>query len=284
MRSADRDTAAAFAEAWQRRAGVGAVVRVRLCLYRLVGEGDRERLMRWCQEFAADAEEDVTSDAGTWAGTRFARERYTLWELPDGTERRTGSGGDGVTGVVVGVLVDPDRHPGPAPEPGEALSLAHSVHTGGMHLRVESHTLPGRNCGPGPGFPKVSEVEVAVQRKDRPDELLEPQPGDAPTATWTLPCAFTVDGALHGPYVQNRLGGRFVYLSWLGRRPGEEVSRMFRRAKLMLADVAPQVLAEARLSGVLVARLALTDAQGLPLCGRVLPPAIVWSAGEPSDA
>lgn len=153
-----------------------------------------------------------------------------------------------------------------------------------MHLHIEAHTLPGRDCGPGPGFPGISGIEVAVQRKDRPDELLDPQPGDAPTATWTLPCAFTADGELRGPYVQNRLGGRFVYLSWLGRRPGEEVSRMFRRAKLMLDEVAPHMLDEARLSGVLVARLALTDAQGGPLCGRVPLPAVVWSAGEPSDA
>ncbi|MEU5794744.1 DUF5990 family protein [Streptomyces sp. NPDC047813] len=153
-----------------------------------------------------------------------------------------------------------------------------------MHLRIEGHTLPGRDCGAGPGFPGVSGIEVGVQRKDRPAELLDPRPGDASSATWMLPCSFAADGALRGPYVQNRLGGRFVYLSWLGRQPGEEASRMFRRAKLMLAEVAPQVLAEARLSGVLVGRLALTDAQGLPLCGRVLPPAIIWSADEPSDA
>ncbi|MFY4722960.1 DUF5990 family protein [Streptomyces sp. LaBMicrA B280] len=153
-----------------------------------------------------------------------------------------------------------------------------------MYLRIEGHTLPGRNCGPDARFPEVSGIEVAVQRKDRPAELLDPQPGDAPTVAWTLPCAFTDDGAPHGPYVQNRLGGRFVYLSWLGTRPGEEVSRMFRRAKLMLDEIAPRVLAEARLSGVLVARLALTDAQGQPLCGRVPHPAIAWSTGEPSDA
>ncbi|MER6378588.1 DUF5990 family protein [Streptomyces sp. NPDC001250] len=152
-----------------------------------------------------------------------------------------------------------------------------------MQLRIEGHTLPGRHCGPGPGFHGVSGIEVAVQRKDRPTELLDPQPGDAPTVTWTLPCTFTADGELRGPYVQNRLGGRFVYLSWLGRQPQEEASRMFRRAKLMLAHVPPEVLTEARERGALEGRLALTDAKGHALCGRVVPPAIVWSAGEPSD-
>ncbi|WEO99239.1 DUF5990 family protein [Streptomyces sp. FXJ1.172] len=150
-----------------------------------------------------------------------------------------------------------------------------------MLLRIEGHALPGRDCPPGPGFHGVSGIEVAVQRKDRPAELLDPQPGDAPTAAWTLPCTFTAGGELSGPYVQNRLGGRFVCLSWLGRQPQEESSRMFRRAKLMLAGVPPQVLAEARRRGALVGRLALTDAKGTPLCGRVVPPAIVWSAGEP---
>ncbi|KUN05885.1 monooxygenase [Streptomyces yokosukanensis] len=153
-----------------------------------------------------------------------------------------------------------------------------------MQLRIEGHTLPGRHCAPGPGFHGVSGIEVAVQRKDRPAELLDPHPGDAPTAAWTLPCTFTADGELRGPYVHNRLGGRFVYLSWTGRPPQEEASRMFRRAKLMLAGVPAQVLTEARRRGALVGRLALTDAKGHPLCGRVVPPAIVWSAGEPSDA
>ncbi|MFF4734489.1 DUF5990 family protein [Streptomyces sp. NPDC001262] len=147
-----------------------------------------------------------------------------------------------------------------------------------MQLRIEGHTLPGRRCGPGPGFPGVDGIEVAVQRKDRPAELLDPQPGDAPTATWTFPCTFTADGELRGPYVQNRLGGRFVYLSWTGRQPQEETPRMFRRAKLMLADVPPEVLAEARRRGALVGRLALTDAEGYPLCGRVVPPVVEWAA------
>ncbi|MER7397198.1 GNAT family N-acetyltransferase [Streptomyces sp. NPDC000151] len=101
--SADHSTATAFAEAWQRHTGATPALRNRIRLYRLgtltppeplpagrgrlVGEGeqDREQLMRWCGEFAADVGEAVSIDAGSWAGTRFADKRYTFWEAPDGT-------------------------------------------------------------------------------------------------------------------------------------------------------------------------------------------------------
>ncbi|AWW43326.1 GNAT family N-acetyltransferase [Streptomyces cadmiisoli] len=99
--TADDSTAGAFAEAWQRHTGATPTVRVRLHLYRLdtltppepvpagrgrlVGEEEHEHLMRWCREFAADVGEEVTIDAASWAGTRFAEKRYTFWETPDGT-------------------------------------------------------------------------------------------------------------------------------------------------------------------------------------------------------
>ncbi|MEU3711502.1 DUF5990 family protein [Streptomyces catenulae] len=153
-----------------------------------------------------------------------------------------------------------------------------------LELRIEGHTLPGRRCAPGPGFPGADGVEVAVQRRDRPAELLGAWPGDAPSAVWTVPCSVTADGALRGPYVQNRLGGRFVYLSWTGRPPDTEEPCVFRRAKLMLDGVPAEVFAAARQRGVLVGRLALSDGEGLPLCGRVVPPAIGWRADGPPEA
>ncbi|MEW2318321.1 GNAT family N-acetyltransferase [Streptomyces bauhiniae] len=99
---ADHDTAAAFAEAWQRRTGVTAKLRdVRVRLYRLgiltppeprpegrarvLSEGDLGQAVFWCGEFAKAVGEDVTVDAETWASTRYADKRYTLWEAPDGT-------------------------------------------------------------------------------------------------------------------------------------------------------------------------------------------------------
>ncbi|MER5990524.1 GNAT family N-acetyltransferase [Streptomyces viridosporus] len=100
--SADHGTATAFAEAWQRHTGATPRLRdTRLRLYRLgtlappqpppagrgrvLGEQDLEDVMFWCGEFAKAVGEDVVIDAGTWAGTRFADKRYTLWETPDGT-------------------------------------------------------------------------------------------------------------------------------------------------------------------------------------------------------
>ncbi|MEU9127935.1 DUF5990 family protein [Kitasatospora sp. NPDC048540] len=150
-----------------------------------------------------------------------------------------------------------------------------------MQIRIEATALPGRHCPAGPGFPGASDIHVGVQRKDRPAELLGLLPADAPSAVWTLDCTAVPgpDGiALRGPYLQNRLGGRFVYLSWLAA-DGAGGLAMFRRAKLMLDAVTPATLAAAVEGGRLTARLGLTDSAGLPLCAAVRPPLISWSAG-----
>lgn len=52
---------------------------------RVLSEQDLEQVMYWCAEFARAVGEDVSIDADTWADTRFADKRYTLWETPDGT-------------------------------------------------------------------------------------------------------------------------------------------------------------------------------------------------------
>ncbi|WP_407547778.1 GNAT family N-acetyltransferase [Streptomyces sp. Pv4-95] len=123
--SADHGTATAFAEAWQRHTGATPTPGVRLCLYRLgtltppdpfpagrgrlVGEQDREQLMQWCREFAADVGEAVSmDDADSWAGTRFADKRYTFWEIADGTPVSMA----GVNPMVAGMVqVDPVHTP-----------------------------------------------------------------------------------------------------------------------------------------------------------------------------
>ncbi|GAA2628296.1 hypothetical protein GCM10010307_18070 [Streptomyces vastus] len=84
---------------------------------------------------------------------------------------------------------------------------------------------------------------------------------------------------MKGPYVQGRPGGRFVYLSW-GTVDGSGNFTMFRRAKLMLDAVPAKVLDAAERTGLLVGRLGLTDARGMTLCARVVPPAIIWTAGS----
>lgn len=58
---------------------------------------------------------------------------------------------------------------------------------------------------------------------------------------------------------------------------------MFRRAKLMLADVPGDVLAKAAKSGLLVGSLGLTDSKGQPLCASVRPPMISWTAERSAE-
>ncbi|MDX3309222.1 DUF5990 family protein [Streptomyces sp. NPDC054884] len=151
-----------------------------------------------------------------------------------------------------------------------------------MRIRVDAFDLPGltRPASADGATPAYGNIHVAVQRRDRPAELLDPQPGDAPSATWTLECATSTTPAgieVAGPHVQHRLGRRFVYLSW-GTVDEAGVFTMFRRAKLMLDAVPADVLAAAAREGLLVGRLGLTDAHGGPLCARVEPPRITWTA------
>ncbi|MFD5075463.1 GNAT family N-acetyltransferase [Streptomyces sp. NPDC058371] len=99
---ADHGTATAFAEAWQRHTGATpTLLDTRLRLYglgtltppeplpagrgRVLGERDLDQVMYWCGEFAKSVGEEVSINADTWADTRFADKRYTLWETPDGT-------------------------------------------------------------------------------------------------------------------------------------------------------------------------------------------------------
>ncbi|MBZ9644152.1 GNAT family N-acetyltransferase, partial [Streptomyces sp. PSKA30] len=110
------DTATAFAEAWQRHTGATPTLRERHRLYRLgtltppeplpegrgrvAGEQDREQLRLWYREFAAAIGEVPSADADSWADTRFADRRVTLWETPDGTPVSMA----GVTEMIAGQI------------------------------------------------------------------------------------------------------------------------------------------------------------------------------------
>jgi Family of unknown function (DUF5990) len=151
-----------------------------------------------------------------------------------------------------------------------------------VQIRIEGTDLPGRSCGPSPERPAGHVgVHVGVQRRAKPSELLGVTPGDAPAATWTLDAVVTAkpDGGadLKGPYIQGPPGGRFIYLNW-GTVDESGAFAMFRRAKLWLEAVPPEVLASASERGALVGRLTLTDPKGNPLCASVRPPLIEWSA------
>ncbi|MGY0500253.1 DUF5990 family protein [Nocardia sp. FBN12] len=145
-----------------------------------------------------------------------------------------------------------------------------------MLIRIVGTQLPGSSCRPAGNEATYSNIHVGVQRKNRPQELLDPQRGDADTVAWTVECT-VVDADIRGAYIQGRPGERFVYLSWVTVDDGGTLT-MFRRAKLMLADVPAETLAAATESGVLEARLGLTDATGNPLCARVKPAMISWTA------
>ena len=67
-----------------------------------------------------------------------------------------------------------------------------------------------------------------------------------------------------------------MYLTW-GNVSAAGEFEMFRRAKLMLNRVDPQLMRSAARHGHLEARLGLTGDDGGPRCARVDPPAIAWS-------
>jgi Family of unknown function (DUF5990) len=155
-----------------------------------------------------------------------------------------------------------------------------------VQIRIEGTDLPGRSCGPSPDVPGgYHNIHVGVQRRGRRDELLGLTPGDAAFAIWSMECqlggAARPDGRaadVRGPYIQGSPGGRFIYLNWVTVDNAGQ-SSLFRRAKLWLDGVPPEVLDEAARTGLLVGRLGLTDSKGNPTCSAGRPPSVEWSAG-----
>ena len=123
-----------------------------------------------------------------------------------------------------------------------------ATHTGGVLIRIEAHDLPGRSCGPSPERPQGHHgIEVGVQRKNKPGEMMGRVSADAESVTWELE-ATPVSSDLadfRGPYISGPPGARFIYLSWgVVEEPGS--FEMFRRAKIMLDGVPTEVMAAAR--------------------------------------
>jgi len=146
-----------------------------------------------------------------------------------------------------------------------------------MRIVIEGHDLPGA-AFVSDGVP-LHNVHVAVQIGKGPVGLVR---GDADRARWEIdvPTVLADGGVdLRGPAVHGKKGERFLYLTWGDVDAGGSFS-MFRRAKLMIGDVEPELLAAAAADdGVLVASLALTDERGGPRCARVKPPLISWRRG-----
>lgn len=124
-----------------------------------------------------------------------------------------------------------------------------------MRLLIRGTRLPGRTCG------SYTNVHVGLQVKREPVGLV---PADALAAEWVAEIR-TDDGDFRGPAVQGKKGERFVYITWGTVADGS--FSMFRRAKLMLADLPAG-------TGEVTVEVDLTDEHGMPRCARLRPPAI----------
>ena len=146
-----------------------------------------------------------------------------------------------------------------------------------MRIVIEGLDLPGAEFV-SDGTP-LHNVHVAVQIGKEP---VGPVRGDADAARWEIDVRTVVaDGGvdLRGPAVHGKKGERFLYLTW-GDVGADDSFTMFRRAKLMMEDIEPELLAAAALhDGTLVAAISLTDERGGPRCARVKPPVITWRSG-----
>ena len=144
-----------------------------------------------------------------------------------------------------------------------------------MEIVVHGHHLPGRDFR-NVGVP-IHNVHVGVQIRQDPVALVR---ADAKSAEWRVEVRVeTVDGTFDfkGPAVHGSRGGRFLYLTWGDVGQNGEFA-MFRRAKLMLDDVDPDLIRRALAdSKPLRAVIDLTDGYGGPRCARVGPPDLVWS-------
>ena len=135
-----------------------------------------------------------------------------------------------------------------------------------MRITILGQHLPGRQFV-SDGVP-LRNVHVAVQVGKDPVGLV---PGDARAARWDVDVRAVIYGwdvDLRGPAVHGKKGERFFYLTW-GDVGADGTFAMFRRAKLMVADIDADLLrATARDDGRLVASLGLADAHGCPRCAR----------------
>ncbi|MBA2681369.1 MAG: monooxygenase [Ktedonobacteraceae bacterium] len=139
------------------------------------------------------------------------------------------------------------------------------VHIRGEHL-------------PGLQWEIKQAIHLGIQRKKDVVDLVS---GNAAQADFF----FTLDLLIaeqhrdfRGPYVQGKVGDRFIYLSW-GEVKETTSFELFRRAKLDLEVIDAALLAHINQTGQrLLGCLSLTDDKGGPLCARIRPPRILWSS------
>jgi len=178
-----------------------------------------------------------------------------------------------------------------APPPARRPARRPGAVVGTMTVVIEGSELPGLSCRPEPdgqGHQNVhvalggrSEDRPALTMSNKPGMAIEPMPGDAPAARWKMPVTVRADDDgfdFAGPFVRGVRDDRHLGLIW-GDLQGDGTLRVFRGAKLRLVDVDPGLIEQALQPGhTLVARIRLTDARGNPICARVHPPYLTWSA------
>lgn len=118
----------------------------------------------------------------------------------------------------------------------------------------------------GVQVPRLEGVTVGVQCGK---VVVDERNADGADLRWEVEVGLHNGHDLRGPFVHGRPGARFLYLSWHRVEQGR-----FRRAKLMLDTIPPDLLSDAGVTG----RLALTMPDGGPLCASVRPPMLTWSA------
>jgi hypothetical protein len=167
---------------------------------------------------------------------------------------------------------------------------------GRLHVVIEGTELPGLTCQPEPDGTVHRNIHVALATTVKgiaegqpwlnvplkPGLAAEPFPGDAKQARWqvTVTVRGTADGGYDftGPSVGGDRTDRNLSLVW-GDVPGDGTLQLFRGAKLRLVDVPPDVITKAMRPGHhLVARVRLTDDRGNPVCARLRPSHLTWSA------
>jgi hypothetical protein len=190
--------------------------------------------------------------------------------------------------VISGSTEDRARTSGPvgplaSPEPStqqdwlQAFDSIVPWEAEGVRVVIEGFDLPGRRFCDPEGNP-LDDVRVGVQIRRDPHDLV---PGDAARARWELDVSVVTasDGSwdFRGPAVHGKRGDRFLYLTW-GNVDAFGHFQMFRRAKLMLDRIDPELVGEAeRHRRTLVGAVRLTDSRGGPRCARVDPPDLEWS-------
>ncbi|HEY2316492.1 MAG TPA: DUF5990 family protein [Streptosporangiaceae bacterium] len=170
---------------------------------------------------------------------------------------------------------------------------------GTLNVVIEGTELPGLTCQPEADGTVHRNIHVALSTRAKgiaegqpwltvplkPGLAVDPFPGDAKQTGWEV--TVTVRGSADdgydftGPSVGGDRTDRNLGLVW-GEVPGDGTLKMFRGAKLRLVDVPPDLITDAMRPGHrLVARVRLTDDRGNPVCARLRPSHLTWSA-EPA--